>query len=327
MGTLGELCEFNAAVRPGKQALLFEGRSTSYGELNRLASRVANGLQLEGVQFGARVAFLDRNSDLFFQVVLGCAKAGTVPVGVNWRLTRREVAFILNDSKAEVLFVGAEFWDVAQAVQSEVPTLRRIVAMSGGHPAWPQFELWRDSFADDAPAATVMTDDIAVQMYTSGTTGHPKGVQLAHRNFFAMLRQPRRQDMQFDEWTERDVSLVAMPGFHIGGVGWGLAGLRAGARNIVLREFAAGAVLDMIQQHGITKLFLVPTAMRMVLQHPQARTTSYRSLKHITYAASPIPLDLLREALQVFRCGFVQLYGMTETTGGATYLPPKDHDA
>jgi acyl-CoA synthetase (AMP-forming)/AMP-acid ligase II len=123
-----------------------------------------------------------------------------------------------------------------------------------------------------------------------------------------------------------DVNLVAMPSFHIGGVGWGLMGLRPGARNIVVREFDPGVTLEMIQQFGISKLFLVPAAIRMVLQHPQSRQTDYSSVQFICYGASPIPLDLLREAIEVFQCGFVQLYGMTETTGSATYLPPQDHD-
>jgi long-chain acyl-CoA synthetase len=163
-------------------------------------------------------------------------------------------------------------------------------------------------------------------MYTSGTTGHPKGVQLPHRCFFDLWRHEPNPDMAFNEWTEDDVNLVAMPSFHIGGVGWGILGIRAGARNIVVKEFDPGVTLDMIQSHGITKLFLVPAAMRMVLQHPRARQTDYSSVAFISYGASPIPLDLLREAIEVFQCGFVQLYGMTETTGSATYLPPEDHD-
>jgi acyl-CoA synthetase (AMP-forming)/AMP-acid ligase II len=172
----------------------------------------------------------------------------------------------------------------------------------------------------------VTRDDVAIQMYTSGTTGHPKGVQLAHRCFFDLWAEPPAPDMAFNEWTGDDVNYVAMPSFHIGGVGWGIMGIRPGARNVIVREFDPGTTLAMIERFGITKLFLVPAAIRIVLQHPQARATDFSSVRYIHYGASPIPLDLLREAIEVFRCGFVQLYGMTETTGSATYLPPQDHD-
>ncbi len=324
--TLGELARLNSAVHSTKEAMLFEGRSTSYGEFDGLSNQVANGLLQEDVGFGARVAFMGKTSDLFFQIVFGCAKSGAVPVGINWRLTPSEVVYILNDSKAQFLFVGPEFWNLAESIRAEVPSLKRIVAMGSGHPEWQRFEDWRDRFRDVAPDVPVAASDIAIQMYTSGTTGHPKGVQLAHRSFFAFRPYPRGVDMAFEEWTESDVNLVAMPSYHIGGVGWGIAGIRAGARNIILREFEPGLVLDCIQRYRITKLFLVPAAMRMVLEHPKVNKTDFSCLKYITYAASPIPLDLLREAMAVFKCDFVQLYGMTETTGGATYLPPCDHD-
>jgi acyl-CoA synthetase (AMP-forming)/AMP-acid ligase II len=326
LAILGDVPRFHAAHRPDKEAMLFEGRSTSYAQLDRYASRVANGLLADGVEPGARVAFMDKNSDHFYEIVFGCAKSGAVSVGINWRLAPPEVAYILNDSRAEVLFVGPDFYALAERIRDEVPTLRRIVAMAPGHERWPFYADWRDAQSDADPRVDVTTDDVAIQMYTSGTTGHPKGVQLMHRCFFDLWRQPPNDDMAFNEWTDHDVNLVAMPSFHIGGVGWGLMGLRPGARNIVVREFDPGMTLQMIQQHGITKLFLVPAAIHMVLQHPRARETDYASVDYICYGASPIPLDLLREAIEVFQCGFVQLYGMTETTGSATYLPPQDHD-
>jgi acyl-CoA synthetase (AMP-forming)/AMP-acid ligase II len=324
--TLGELAAFNASVRPDAEALLFEGRSTSYGEFNRHANQVARGLGAAGGSRGTRVGYLGKNSDVFFEVVFGCAKSGAVLVGVNWRLALPEVTYVLNDAGAEVLFVAREFWNLAEELKRSVSSVRLIISVEEGHAEWPSLTEWRNRYPDAEPEASATRDDVAVQMYTSGTTGHPKGVLLAHRSFFAMLRQPPNPDMEFEQWSDRDVSLVAMPNYHIGGVGWGIAGMRAGARNIVIREFDPSVVLDVIQQHGVSKLFLVPTAMRMVLQLPKSRSTRYDSLRYITYAASPIPLDLLREALAVFKCGFVQLYGMTETTGGATYLPPEDHD-
>src|SRR3569833_205802 len=111
--TLGELSEFNAAVRPAKEALRFEGRSSSYGELDSRANQVANGLRDAGLEPGARGGFLGKNSDQCFEVVFGCAKSGTVLVGLNWRLASQDMAYILNDSRAEFLFVAPEFWGLA----------------------------------------------------------------------------------------------------------------------------------------------------------------------------------------------------------------------
>ena len=324
--TLGDLARFHARERGSKEAFLHAGRSTSYAEFDGKVNQVANGLLAEGLSAGSRVAFMDKNSDDFYQIVFGAAKAGAVSVGINWRLAPPEVAYILNDSKAEILFVGPDFYALAEAVKDQVPTLRRIIAMEPGHENWTEFAAWRDSQVDSDPQVPVTPEDVAIQMYTSGTTGHPKGVQLAHRCFFDLWRYPPSADMAFNEWSDQDVNLVAMPSFHIGGVGWGILGIRAGARNIVVKEFTPGDTLEMIQNYGISKLFLVPAAIRMVLQHPDARQTDYSSVKFISYGASPIPLDLLREAMEVFQCGFVQLYGMTETTGSATYLPPEDHD-
>jgi acyl-CoA synthetase (AMP-forming)/AMP-acid ligase II len=114
VATLGDLTRFHAIARPAKEAMVFEGRSTSYGVLDCHANQVANGLLADGLEPGARVAFMDKNSDHFYEIVFGCAKSGTVSVGINWRLAPPEVAYILNDSQAEILFVGPDFYALAE---------------------------------------------------------------------------------------------------------------------------------------------------------------------------------------------------------------------
>jgi acyl-CoA synthetase (AMP-forming)/AMP-acid ligase II len=324
--TLANLPRFHARHRPDRIAFHFEDRVTTYREFDRLVNRVANALIAEAVKPGSRVGFLDKNSDLFYQLVFGAAKAGAVSVGINWRLAPPEVAYILNDSRAEVLFVGPSFFALVDEIRGELKHVRRIVAMSGAHVGFEPFEAWRDRANDRDPEVAVSPDDVAIQMYTSGTTGHPKGVQLQHKTFFDLQRLPPRDDMEWNHWSDRDVSLVAMPSFHIGGVGWGVWGLRAGATCVVVAEFTPAETLALIESHGITKIFLVPSAIRTVIQHPKAKSTDFSKIKYMMYGASPIPLDLLRDAIAVFGCGFVQLYGMTETCGAATYLPPDDHD-
>jgi len=131
--------------------------------------------------------------------------------------------------------------------------------------------------------------------------------------------------MEWAEWSEDEIQLVMAPTFHIGGAGSGIGGLYASATNVVLKEFEPSAVLNAINDYGITKIFMVPAMMKMILDHPLSRKTDYSTIRYISYGASPIPLDLLKEAIEVFQCGFIQLYGMTETTGSVTYLPPEDH--
>lgn len=324
--TLGDLIRLQARDRPDKEALVFEERSLSYRDLDKLSNRVGNGLIEEGLTAGSRVAVLDKNSDLLYQILFGCAKTGSVFVAVNWRLSAPEIAYILDDSEAEILYVGPEFHALIERIEGDLSHLRKIVALDASHDRWPPYLQWRDNHHGTDIVQEVVPDDVAVQMYTSGTTGHPKGVQLMHCSFFDIWREQAYQEMLFEAPNAETVNLVALPNFHVSGLNWGLRGLREGATSVVMREFDPALTLDAIQRYRIRKLVLVPATIRLLLQHPQAKETDFSSLRFIRYGGSPIPLELLREAVATFGCGFVQLYGMTETGGTGTYLPPEDHD-
>jgi long-chain acyl-CoA synthetase len=149
---------------------------------------------------------------------------------------------------------------------------------------------------------------------------------LSHCNILNGRREALRDAMTWNEWRDDDVSLVAMPVGHIGGVGWGIVGCFYGVKSILQREFIPAQVLEAIERKGVSKIFVVPTALQMLLIEPRVRQIDYSRLRHILYGASPITLDLLREATEVFGCGFCQQYGMTETSGTIVYLPPEDHD-
>jgi len=200
--------------------------------------------------------------------------------------------------------------------------VRTIVALDGKHPVWRDYASWLAHVSPADPGWPIHAGDCAVQMYTSGTTGHPKGAQLSHANLLTLLPGALRQ---FGRWHDGDVSLVCMPLFHIGGSGWALVGLYAGAEIVLAREFDPAAMLRLIAEFGVTKAFLVPAMILFLLQAPQCAKTDFSSLELIAYGASPAPIELLRAALKAFGCGFAQVYGLTETTGAITYLPPEDH--
>lgn len=319
---LADIYRHRAAAMPNAMAQVFDGRKTTYGELDRRASRVAQGLIAEGCRPDSRIGFMGKNSDLYFELLGGSLKAKNAIVGVNWRLAGPEAAYVLNDSKTEILFVGAEFYELVASIRAEVPGLRKIIAMDGGHADWPAFESWRDSFPDTDPLLEHAPDDDIIQLYTSGTTGHPKGVQLTNANYSSIAEQAAQS---WAEWAPGSVNFVCMPLFHVAGVNVGVLGLLNGLENIVLKDVDPGEILRLIEAHRINIAFMVPAVILFLLHHPDIKKTDLSSLTQVLYGASPIAEDLLLEAQKVFGCDFIQVYGLTETTGGATHLLPEDH--
>lgn len=329
--TLADVPRHHARVRPDAPAMTFGDRVTTYAEWNKRCSRVANGLAAMGVKAGSRVAYLDHNSDRYFEILFGAAKIGGVLVSVNWRLATPEIAYILNDARAEIVFIGKQFLGLLKPLFGELPHLRHIVVMDGPEGEWQGFEAWVDRQSETDPDFQGSPGDTVVQMYTSGTTGHPKGVQLSHAATWALDRNRTLLKDQYDpqlawnDWDANDASLLTMPCFHISGTGWGIVGLYNGTNSIILTEFDPAKVLKIIEAARISRMVLVPAVIQMLLQHPDCAKTDFSSLKYLLYGASPIPLDLLKQAVAMFKCGFVQLYGMTETCGAITYLPAEDH--
>jgi acyl-CoA synthetase (AMP-forming)/AMP-acid ligase II len=324
--TLGDIARLQAKARANAIALSFEGRAVSYAQFDRYTNQIANGLIALGVKPGDRVTYLGKNSDLYFEALFGAIKAGAVMAPINWRLAPPEVRYIVGDAVAKVLFVGPEFTEQAAALIAKLPSVEQVIAMEGAHGAWPDFETWRDAQSEADPNLAIDVEDVALQLYTSGTTGHPKGAMLSHRAMLKPRVLQKQADDEWNRWGEDEVSLVAMPVFHIGGTGWGIMGLYNGAKGVVAREFDPNKVLDFIEEDRISKMFMVPSAMQIVVRQPRAREVDYSCLKFMMYGASPIPLDLLKECMEVFGCGFVQMYGMTETNGTIVALAPEDHD-
>lgn len=303
----------------------FEDRQTTFAEFDRHTNQIANGMIALGVKPHERVAYLGKNSDIFFELLIGAIKANVVMAPVNWRLAGPEIAFIVEDCKAAILFVGPEFVDQVRGIKGSLPSVRTIMTTEGGAPEWNDVIKWRDAQSSADPHVEIGPQDIAIQLYTSGTTGRPKGAMLSHANFLSLVRAGQDNKPDWNTWSEDDVSLVAMPIFHIGGSGWGTLGIYHGAKGVIAREFDPTKVLDFFEHAKITKLFMVPAAMQFVVRQPRARTMDFSRLRYMLYGASPIPAALLKECIEVFKCGFVQMYGMTETTGTIVALAPEDH--
>ncbi len=323
--TVADIIRYNAALRPDVVALDFEGRRSTYARFDARASKVANALRRDGAGPGARVVFFAKNSDWYYEAYIGACKTNAVLVAVNWRLAGPEVAYIVNDSAAEVLLVGPEFAPLIESLLPEMPTVRRIVVLGDARGDWPGFEEWLADAPETDPKLPTAKDDVAIQLYTSGTTGHPKGVMLTNGNVLEAMKAAERGT--YGDWAPGAESLVmCMPNFHVAGSNWGMFGLTVGATIHILREVDPARILSVIERERITRALFVPAVILILVQHPKAKETDFSSLKTILYGAAPIPLDLLRIAMETFHCEFVQAYGLTETCGALTSLPPVDHD-
>ena len=310
-----------AAVRPHGLAAVFGQRATTFADLERRANQVANGVIAAAVPPQGRVAILDTNSDRFFELLFGVARANRVLVPVHWRLAPEEVCAIINDASAELLFVGERLLDTVACIRHRLTSVRRVIALEGRSVDCDGYVCWRDQQDARDPSIDVDRSDVVLQVYTSGTTGHPKGAQLTNDNLVSVLPETLRQY----NWNEADVILVCLPVSHVGGSLWGLAGFYTGARSVILSDAVPADILRAIADHRVTKILVVPALMRFLLQSPEIEQADLSSLTLVIYAGSPMPVDLLGAALAKFRCGLGQLYGLTETSGGVTYLTPDDH--
>ena len=322
MKTVAELLRWRARQHPERPALLHAGRSTSYAELDRGASRVANALVAAGVRPGDRVCVVDKGHDAFFELLFGIAKAGAVFTPVNWRLAPPELAYVIRDAGAPLLVVGHEFADAIASVEAQLGKVRTILRFESGPERWPAYEAWRDAAAHADPRRDRAEDETAWQLYTSGTTGHPKGAEITHRNLFTTMEAGLQG---FGGLAAGGVGLICMPLYHIGGTGYALCLFHAGMTLVVQRQFEPGETLRLLSQERVNHAFLVPAMLNFLLQHPDCARSDFSHLRTILYGASPIPEELLRQSIERFGCDFVQAYGLTETTGAVVLLSAEEH--
>lgn len=307
-----------AAQAPTRVALREGDRQMTFAGLEALTAKIVAALLAAGLTKGDRIAWLGKNSDLYFALFYGAARVGIVMVPVGWRLSPAEISYMVKDAGARLMFTGSGFDEAARAMADDLPDVEQIFSES-------EARAWIDA-AEPLPFTPANPEEAALQLYTSGTTGRPKGAVLSNLNLFGLRVPQQDAALPWAQWDDDEVVMVAMPCAHIGGTGLGVMALAAGVAGHILPEFSADGVLDAVEHGGVTRFFMVPAALQMVINHPRAAMTDFARLKYIFYGAAPIPLELLRECIRIFGAQFVQAYGMTETTGTIVSLWPEDHD-
>ncbi len=321
IANLADIIRTHSAANPDDVMITLGDQDFTWSGVHARSAQVAHALTAAGVGAADRVAFLDKNSVEYFEVLFATSFTRSVAVAINWRLAGPEMAYIVNDAQAKVLIIHAEFAEQLEVMRPLLEHTETIVVMGEASiDGTVAYEEWIGGQSTKDPGGSGGPDDVALQLYTSGTTGHPKGAQLTNHNFTALIDAVSSWSM-----SEDSVNLVAMPLFHIGGSGWALFGMSMGARSLVVRDLDVMTLLNTLADQGVTHAFLVPAALQFLLLIPSDEI-DLSKMELMAYGASPITEEVLVGSMAQFGCDFIQVYGLTETTGAVTQLFPEDHD-
>lgn len=309
---LTDFVEYHAKARPNSPLLIQDDQCISFSQAIVRARGIAGWLQEQGVRIGGKVAFLGQNSADHVILLLAASYVGAVFVPLNYRLAATELVAVIEDAQAKLLICCDPLpGGTKDALKEQLNSGCKLFDSLGkGEP-----------FTD---ACVSEESEILLQLYTSGTTGLPKGVQISHKNVNALVSSSWMSYLLKPGYGTKD--LVVAPLFHIGGLASVMIPMMAGGAVVLHRQFEPEKIVSDIEEFNITTIFLVPAMIQAIINSvPNIRQRDFANLKQIVYGASPITPHLLKDAIDLFGCDFYQFYGMTETTGSVVALLPQDH--
>jgi acyl-CoA synthetase (AMP-forming)/AMP-acid ligase II len=323
---LEDIIRARAAASPDATALVTPTGTQTFAELDAASSRVGQALVGSGVGPGDRVAWIGPNQAAFLEVLYGTAKMGGVLTSVNVRLAEDELAFILGDADPTLVVLGSGFSHLAELVRRT--TTASIVSLdplpgagTGTSTVVASYDAWIGAASDRDPGHARDPRACALMLYSSGTTGRPKGIELCGEAVGRGLAGMHYL-IGFDTTS---VAHAPLPFFHISGIALAMAATLDGAALLMITQTSTADLCRLMQEHRVSHTVLVPTVVGDLLRLPGVRDLDWSALRYITYGGAAMPEPVLREALEVFECDFLQSYGLTESTGGVTLLTAEDH--
>lgn len=317
--------DFHCQRNPDNICLIFAGQHYSYQDIAKQSQQLAQALLAEGVSHGDRVAVLCENCPEYLSLMMACSRIGAVLVPINYRLAPAEVLYVIRDAQAKLLLApDGKLSELLDGLRPLVSELTIISSTEQGRRNWQHW--LQENAASQATSMTSASNTYSafLQLYTSGTTGNPKGVVISHHNIVALYTMSQTSLPVKSGIGTRD--LVCAPNFHIGGSGTLLLPILAGASVVLHSSFNPLAIADDLEQLQIDNMFIVPAMIMAIIEYvPNIEQRDFSHLKQLLYGASPISTGLLQKAASIFKCDFYQCYGMTETTGTVVSLSPADH--
>lgn len=310
------------AICPERELILFEGKGYTFAQINERVNRIANGLKAKGIQKGDRIGFLDVNSNAYVEAYFACAKLGVLFVPLNFRAKAAELTYMITNAEVNLLFVGQNYLDLMDQILPETPSVRQCISLSATRDNYIDYKSLMAASSADDPAVTIEDEEITILMYTAGTTGRPKGVALKHSGFVTYVLN--NVEPANPEIAERN--LLTVPLYHVAGMQAMLAGIYGGRTLVMMRQFDVKEWMTAVQEQKATRAMLVPTMLKRIVDDSEFDDYDLSSLQIITYGAAPMPLPVIKKAIERLPgARFINAFGQTETASTITILGPEDH--
>jgi acyl-CoA synthetase (AMP-forming)/AMP-acid ligase II len=317
-----EFLTITAAICPDKEAIIFEEKRLTFVQLNERVNRLANALLGLGIQKGDRVAMMQVNTNQCIEAYFATARVGGIYVPLNFRARGNELTYMLNTAEANTLFVGDRYLDLIDSIRPALTTVKHYISLDRPHKDMLNYEKLIDSSPADDVFTEIDDNDTTILMYTAGTTGFPKGVMLSHNSFSVyVLENVSPADL---ETTEKNI--LTVPLYHVAGTQAMIAAIYGGRTLVMQRQFEPKQWMELVETEKVNRAMMVPTMLKQLMEHPDFAKHDLSSLKVITYGAAPMPLEVIKRAIEVFPgVGFINAFGQTETASTVTILSPEDH--
>ena len=313
---LGEIIEFNARKYPDRTAVGYREKTCTWSEFQNRVYKISNALSIIAKP-GDRVAIWSQNNYEYTELIYGIPMAGMITTILNYRLNPKEIEWIINNAEATVLILENQYLEGLSRL--ELPSVKHIISIGGGSEAL-EYESWLAGSCERKPNLSIKDEDLCALVYTSGTTGRPKGAMITHKNLMA---NAHNQLIEF-QLTEDNVFLLPFPLAHI--VFHAMITFHyRGCPVYIMRSYDPESWLAAVQNYKITATSLAPTMITMLLEHPNINQYDLSTLRAVLYGGSGIPAEILRRTIDKFGNIFMQGFGMTETAGNFIFLNSADH--
>jgi len=310
------------AICPERDCIVFEGKRWTYAQINERVNKLCNALVKSGVERNDRVGILHVNCNQYIETYFAVARLGAIFVPLNFRAKADELAYMITHAEVKDLFVGDRYLEMVNGMLTQLPTVKRCFSIDSPSEGMGYYEDLICSCSADECSCEIGDEDITILVYTSGTTGKPKGVPLRHNAFVSYVLE--NVDPSSPDIEERN--LLTVPLYHVAGIQALLAAIYGGRTLVLMRQFEVKEWLKTIEQGKVTRAMLVPTMLKRVIDDPDFSQYNLSSLKVITYGAAPMPFEVISKAIRVMPwVRFINAFGQTETASTITTLGPEDH--